>query len=327
MKKIVLITSFLMFSTQLANAQATLPPLEEGFAYAQELVQKLPIHEIRAYTKDIRRLFHVGNVVGFNRLRAVHPMLPVDLRNVRCKGRSLKQIDLRNTILKGSDFRGCDLEGAKFQNSYLVDVNFQSFAGHGETNLFGANFTGAIVQYSNSIEYSITHFLGRLDQSPGNVPNFRNTDLSNTIGIDESIVDSRGSNAMALANSNEIFTGKYDFFSNLFQSAQSELMAILPNNPFIKNLSAETQQLLVGKNAWVVFGRYYGSSSFDIINTDPNVVIILNGFSSHGYVKSVSDIIICGVSGMGEIQSLKALFISVKKKTTTKEKKTTTIGN
>lgn len=126
---------------------------------------------------------------------------------------------------------------------------------------------------------------------------FRDTDLSHTTGIDSSISDIRGSRAMAILNSSEIFTGKQLVLNRLEKVGRNELVTITSECPysfFISSLEDDEKNNLIGKKAWILSGKYHGSFSFDVINTDPNVVIIMDDFSSHGYVKTVGDVIIIG---------------------------------
>ena len=293
------------------------------FNPTNKFIQENPYNILFDISKNLRKFFEAGNVIEFNKLRSRYPNLVIDLRNVHCNGRSLKNIDLSNVILKNSDFRGCYLEGAKFKNSYLAYTNFRSFNGFGETNLFYVDFTGAILQKQREIELNVDlHYTPCLDYIWGDemnyryecqktrskrrsddyrngyaynsMANFENTDLSKSIDLTGLIPES--SKIISLASSNKIFTGKFSCCKlESFESMEDQIKTFSANSSFVSDSEKEN---FVGKKYLVLYGTYYGSKSFNFINTNPNVVVILNEFYSHGYLKTAGDLIICNTGGM-----------------------------
>ena len=289
------------------------------FNPTQEFIEINFHDKLFAISTNLKKFFDDGNVTKFNELRSKYPSLTVDLRGVNCNKRSLKQINLSNSILTYSNFGGCDLEGAQFKNSYLSRTRFQPTRDSGETNIFNVDFTGAVFKKQKKIELKVDIYYGsdcitlsslKIYKSfsecsdimlendiheyvkgygHGSNANFRNIDLSKSIGLNNADIYSKGAKAMALANSDEIFTGIY--FDDTFENMEDELRILTADNAFISNL--EIKEAFINKKYWVLTGEHYFNESFDVINTDPNVVIILNGFSSTGFLKTVGDVIVC----------------------------------
>jgi uncharacterized protein YjbI with pentapeptide repeats len=113
----------------------------------------------------------------WNEWREAHPTVEIDLRNAILSGHDLSLVNLGNVDLRGSRFRNSYLEGANFKKSNLERANFSDSdltkADFRGSNLGEADFTRAILNHANFARSVIGW------------ANFGNTDLSETLGLDE----------------------------------------------------------------------------------------------------------------------------------------------
>ena len=85
-----------------------------------------------------------------------------------------------------------------------------------------------------------------------------------------------------------------DFYTILNSMRPYQTMVLTERSPFVQSLREEDREKLIGRPAWILCGQHFANDSFDVINTDPRLVMILSNFSSHGYVKTAGDVIIAG---------------------------------
>ena len=301
----------------------------EKFSLAEQSNQNpsVPLTQLKEVSNTLRDLFEQGDVTEFNRLKSQYPDFPFDLRSIKCRGQSLKGIDLRYAILADSDFSGCEIEDALFQNSYLSGARFSSFASHyGETKLSQSEFKGAVFQPRHEIEFIVNELYGKIE-TPGceacriadgstgcidrmervsidylmfdeddfascdldkGVTSFEYVDLSNVRDIGLPVMDSWKAEIMAQANTDKIFT-----FSSEDLPPVHTKQEIMITYDFSKLLQADARDSLTGKKISVLSGDYESYESMEIINTDPNLVIILYDFYTDGFIKTSGDIIFC----------------------------------